>query len=346
MIIQNLDENGYCRDCGEMELWCGCHMAEIEMELAEIARAKRSTRARKGAATRAANKAKLAACRCTECGEFTLWCGCEVEALAAAPVQAPTVYQGRGLAALLASGALLETNNDGLVVVPVELDTLKKALESYLSNQNVILAELYTRFKAFRDKYFPGMADIVISIEPMNNKVLAHYQPKNGLSIPHVITFNSAFIALNYEDKNPVELDRDIVGHVLLHEMIHHFQCVEGEEFKNQQAAHGRSFRKEAKRLGVEGAGRLMKCPYPVKMPESARAAKPKDDKDPGTGEDDNDIGQECKRPHLDINMLAAIQKLAKDLKNRRFGYEVFCDKLNDLWAGGAGEDNTGGTED
>jgi hypothetical protein len=247
-------------------------------------------------------------------------------------------FQGRGLAALL---PLLE--GEGLIVVPVDLAGLKRALAEYSSQQNEILAELYTRFKAFRDKHFPGMEDILISIEPMSNKVLAHYQAKTGLSIPHVITFNASFIALNYADKNPVELDRDLVGHVLLHEMIHHYQTLIGEVHKSQQAAHGRSFRREAKRVGVEGAGRLMKCPYPVKMPEPARKAKDDKDTDDDTGEGgENGQDVECNRIHVTPDMVAAIQKAGKDLKNRRFGFEVYCNKVNQIMAGGglpAGED-------
>ena len=80
--------------------------------------------------------------------------------------------------------------------------------------------------------------------------------------MPNEIEFNRNFIALNWDDKR-------LVDFTLLHEMIHLWQhAVLNEAHATQQAAHGRSFRREAKRVGVEGKGRLMACPFAVKMPE------------------------------------------------------------------------------
>ena len=156
-----------------------------------------------------------------------------------------------------------------LEIKPVSADVAKAAIVAYSSQSDAITAELYAKFREFKAKFWgDDLPDAVIAVLEMNDKSLAHYMRKNGYQIPHCIEFNRNFIALNFADKTTVEADRTIVEAVLLHEMIHLYQhTILDEAAANQQAAHGRSFRKEAKRVGVEGKGRLMACPYPVKMP-------------------------------------------------------------------------------
>jgi hypothetical protein len=234
------------------------------------------------------------------------------------------------------------SKNEGIEIVPVQAAELKKALAAYSSQESQVLAELYQWSEQLRSKYFPGMVPVVIAITKMNNKTLAHYAPENGYHIPHAIEFNSTFIALNFNDRELVELDRNIVQHVLLHELIHHWQTLEGEVHTNQQSAHGRSFRKVAKEVGVEGRGRLMACPYPVKMPESTR--KPKKDRgesDTEPEDQEDDSAGAGRGRAVTPEMIEAIKLAGKDLKNKRFGYDVYCRKVEAILAGEDLEDDS-----
>ena len=199
-----------------------------------------------------------------------------------------------------------DKETDELLIVPVTADEAKRAIAAYSSQSHQVTAELYAKFARFKAEYWPGgcgdgnndqareLPDAVLAVMPeMNNKRLAHYQDKNGYQIPHAIELNYNFIALNWADDRFIESpDRTIVDHVLLHEMIHLYQdAVLGEQHDTQKAAHGRSFRREAKRLGLVGKGRLMSCPYEVKMPPNPNKAKAKIKEvqdEPGGDETDN----------------------------------------------------------
>lgn len=174
-----------------------------------------------------------------------------------------------------------------LTIVPASAEETKQAIASYSRQANSILDTLYSRFHTFKEQYWAGqdLPNAIIAVTgDMHNKKLAHYTPFNGYQIPHAIEFNYSFISLNWNDLKIVEVDRTLVDHVLLHEMIHLYQdTIMGEKFVTAQAAHGRSFRREAKRLGVEGRGRLMACPYPVKMPGAVRiTTRTQDKQEPG----------------------------------------------------------------
>jgi hypothetical protein len=234
------------------------------------------------------------------------------------------------------------SKNEGIDIVPVEASELKKALAEYSSQESKVLAELYKWSEELLAKYFPGSVPVVIAISNMNNKVLAHYTARNGYHIPNAIEFNSTFIALNFNDREQVELDRNLVQHVLLHELIHHWQTLENEVHTNQQSAHGRSFRKKAKEIGVEGRGRLMACPYPVKMPKSAR--KPKKDRgesgtEPEDDSDDSPEGPVARGRAVTPQMVEAIKEAGKALKNKRIGYDVYCRKVEAILATGSASD-------
>ena len=164
-----------------------------------------------------------------------------------------------------------------LTIVPISSEEVKKAIEAYGRQASEALRRLYEKYNEFNAKYWTGelpAATLAIAVE-MHDKKLAHYASVNGLQLPHAIEFNRNFIALNWGGE-VVELpDRTIIDHALLHEMIHlYLEGVRGEKYKDQQAAHGRSFRKEAERLGLKGKGRLMACAYQVKMPISAPKAR------------------------------------------------------------------------
>ena len=200
-----------------------------------------------------------------------------------------------------------DKETDELLIVPVTADEAKRAIAAYSSQSHQVTAELYAKFARFKAEYWPGgcgdgnndqareLPDAVLAVMPeMNNKRLAHYQDKNGYQIPHAIELNYNFIALNWADDRVIELpDRTIVDHVLLHEMIHLYQdAVLGEQHDTQKAAHGRSFRREAKRLGLAGKGRLMSCPYVVKMPPNPNKAKAKikEVQDESGGDDQDEL--------------------------------------------------------
>lgn len=255
----------------------------------------------------------------------------------------PAVFQATAGRATRKAAITVENKNEGIDIVPVEASELKKALAEYSSQESKVLAELYQWSEQLLAKYFPGSVPVVIAISNMNNKVLAHYTARNGYHIPNAIEFNSTFIALNFNDREPVELGRNLVQHVLLHELIHHWQTLENEVHTNQQSAHGRSFRKKAKEIGVEGRGRLMACPYPVKMPESAR--KPKKDRaesDTEPEDDDSDGGGTKSRGQkVTPAMVEAIKEAGKALKNKRFGYDVYCRKVEAILAGEDVEDES-----
>ena len=156
-----------------------------------------------------------------------------------------------------------------LEIVRVRADEAKRALAEFSAAADERLAYLYRRYAELRAEHWPGdiLPDAIIAIGQMNDKTLAHYKRENAHKMPNEIEFNRNFVALNWDN-------RQLVDSTLLHEMIHLWQhAVLDEQHTSQQAAHGRSFRKEAKRVGVEGKGRLMACPYPVKMP--AHYARP-----------------------------------------------------------------------
>ncbi len=233
-----------------------------------------------------------------------------------------------------------------LKIVPVEGADVKRALALYSSQENNIIAGLYLLFEGLRSRYWSAssMLDIVVAVTRQSNKVLAHYTPRNGYAIPHCIEFNSNFIALNWSDTRPIEGERTLVQHVLLHEMIHHWQHLQGETFDNQQAAHGRSFRREAARVGLAGHGRLMACPYPVKMPQNlangrmrvgVAAPDPGEAGDGGRDNDDSTLTDEGKNKGKGGRKLKAVGRgadrhsigqeiieLAKGYRDRRFGLE------------------------
>jgi len=174
-------------------------------------------------------------------------------------------------------------NNQGLIIRPIEAAVVKAAIATYSRFENEYLEHLYTRFEEYRAKFFSDneMPNIAIAISKLNPKNLAFYTPKNGYGVPDCIEFNQDFIALNWGGM-VVENDRNVVEHCLLHEMIHLWLiAVKGEKYKDAQAAHGRSFRKEAARIGVAGKGRLMACPYPVNMPKKERKAKAEPEPEP-----------------------------------------------------------------
>ena len=150
----------------------------------------------------------------------------------------------------------------------ISADEAKRAIAVYSSKVDEVLAYLYERFNQFRTQYWSQteLPEVVIAIKKLDRQ-LAHYSHQNEYYLPHALEFSEHFIALNWMDRSVVEApDRTLVDHVLLHEMIHLYQsAVLKEEHKTPQAAHGRSFRKEAARLGLRGYGRLMICPYKVK---------------------------------------------------------------------------------
>ncbi len=228
-----------------------------------------------------------------------------------------------------------------LKIVPVDEVAVKRALALYSSQEDEIIAGLYMLFEGLRSRYWSAssMLDIVVAVTRQTNKVLAHYTPRNGYAIPHCIEFNSNFIALNWSDIRPIEGERTLVQHVLLHEMIHHWQHLQGETFANQQAAHGRSFRREAARVGLAGHGRLMACPYPVKMPQNGATGRvrvgvaapdPGEDGSPDRGDDDDttlDNGGKTKKGRkpkgADRHSIGhGIIELAKAYRDHRFGLE------------------------
>ena len=149
-------------------------------------------------------------------------------------------------------------------IVRVRADEAKRALAAFSAEADERLAYLYHRYGQLRAEHWPDqpLPDAIVAIGTMNDKTLAHYKRENAHKMPNEIEFNRNFIALNWDN-------RQLVDFTLLHEMIHLWQdVVIGEVHASQQAAHGRSFRREAKRVGVEGKGRLMACPFAVKMPE------------------------------------------------------------------------------
>ena len=158
----------------------------------------------------------------------------------------------------------MRATENSLEIVRVRADEAKRALAAYSAEANERLAYLYGTYAELRAKHWPDqqLPDAVLAIGEMNDKKLAHYKRENAYKVPNEIEFNRNFIALNWDN-------RELIDFTLLHEMIHLYQdAVLGEQHKDQQAAHGRSFRQEANRVGVAGKGRLMACPYPVKMPE------------------------------------------------------------------------------
>jgi len=214
-----------------------------------------------------------------------------------------------------------------LEIKPVSADVAKAAIVAYSSQSDAITAELYAKFREFKAKFWgDDLPDAVIAVLEMNDKSLAHYMRKNGYQIPHCIEFNRNFIALNFADKTTVEADRTIVEAVLLHEMIHLYQhTILDEAAANQQAAHGRSFRKEAKRVGVEGKGRLMACPYPVKMPSKDKIVTRLQQSGPEPRTEGED-GDEPKRPRR-TKTSKPIATLFEEIHER--AYELL--KNNDL---------------
>ena len=179
-----------------------------------------------------------------------------------------------------------------LNILPINAQGVKRAIAEYSRQASTTLSTLYEKYQRFNVEYWNGElpdATLAVAVE-MHDKKLAHYAELNGYQIPNAIEFNRNFLALNWEGPVIEPPDRTIIDHVLLHEMIHlYLQAVKGETYKDQQAAHGRSFRREADRLGIKGKGRLMACSYPVKMPISApKARKLKREQEEAHDQDDH----------------------------------------------------------
>ncbi len=157
----------------------------------------------------------------------------------------------------------------GTPLVPVTVEEVKSAIARYSGQQDRVLSGLYGRFDALRQQHWPdaSLPDAVIAVTTaLNSRKLARYTACDGYKVPHAIEFNETFIALNWEDREVVEADRTLVDHLLLHEMIHLYQdAILHETFRDSWGKHGRSFRREAQRLGLQGKGRIMACPYPLK---------------------------------------------------------------------------------
>lgn len=99
----------------------------------------------------------------------------------------------------------------------VDLNNVKKALQSLLTHQNDMLKALYQKHAEYNEKYFHGtLSHPLITIDKLNNRTLGNYtHGADEMGITNHIRFNRHFIALN-DDKRIFE--------TLVHEMIHQWQ--------------------------------------------------------------------------------------------------------------------------
>lgn len=172
----------------------------------------------------------------------------------------------------------------------VTSNNVKHILAVWLAQKDPVLKELMLLANEWLEQFWPGIPKPPILIKRRdfeNAKALAYHTTEDEDLLAGVIVFNNTYLEYNWISPSDPHYDKAVVEtarfesqgteivqrrsailHTLAHELIHlYLAMVVGEQYKDDQQAHGRSFIREANRLGVRGEGRLYAMPYAVRWP-------------------------------------------------------------------------------